>query len=225
MAAIYYHASHEQFAPSELLKYAKLAELFGFDGINSSDHFHPWSKRQGQSGFSFAWLGAAMQAVSLPFSMVCAPGQRYHPAIVAQAIATLCELFPGRLAVALGSGEALNERITGEIWPDKPIRNQRLKECYEIIYKLLNGEEVSHHGLVTVMGAKIYSLPDELPKLSGAAVSAQTAAWMGTWAPGLLTVSKPIQEMQKVVDGFRNNGGEGKPMTVKVQLAYADSEE
>src|SRR5687768_1180174 len=144
MAIVCYHASHEQFSPSELLQYTLMAEQAGFEGIHSSDHFHPWSVRQGQSGFTFSWIAAAMQVTMLPFSMVCAPGQRYHPAIVAQAIATLCELFPGRINFELGSGEALNEVITGEEWPDKKTRNDRLLECVEIIRRLLAGEEVHH---------------------------------------------------------------------------------
>ena len=140
MAIISYHASHEQFKPSELLAWAVLAEKAGFDGINSSDHFFPWSERQGESGFSFAWLGAAMQATSLPFGLVCAPGPRYHPAILAQAAATLSEMFPDRFWMALGSGEALNENITGAPWPDKETRNRRLYESADVIKKLLNGD-------------------------------------------------------------------------------------
>ena len=93
----------------------------------SSDHFSPWSERQGESGFAWSWLGAAMGATTLPFGVVNAPGQRYHPAIVAQAAATLCEMFPGRLWVALGTGEASNEHITGDPWPDKATRNARLR--------------------------------------------------------------------------------------------------
>ncbi len=116
MSIICYHASHEQFAPSHLLKLVQTAQNSGFTGIHSSDHFHPWSKRQGQSGFTLSWIGAAMQAVNLPFSMVCAPGQRLHPAIVAQAIATLSEMFPDRFNVELGSGEAINEAITADQW-------------------------------------------------------------------------------------------------------------
>ena len=160
---IFYHASHEQFAPSELLQWAKLAEKAGFEGVHSSDHFHPWSERQGQSGFSFSWIAAALQATKIPFSMVCAPGQRYHPAIVAQAISTLCELFPGRINFELGSGEALNEIITGEKWPSKEIRNQRLMECVDIIRRLLAGEEVNHDGLVKVKAARLFTLPKKLP--------------------------------------------------------------
>src|SRR5687767_8621288 len=97
---VYYHASHEQFPPSALLAYARLAEQAGFGGVFSSDHFQPWSLTQGQSGFSWSWLGAAMQATALPFGMICAPGQRYHPAIVAQAAATLSEMYPGRFWMA-----------------------------------------------------------------------------------------------------------------------------
>ena len=140
MAIIGYHASHEQFTPSSLLTYAQLAEQAGFKALNSSDHFHPWSERQGQSGFSFAWLGAALQATSLPCGVVCAPGQRYHPAIVAQAVATLGEMFPDRFFVALGSGEASNEHVTGAGWPAKPVRNARLRESADAIRALLRGE-------------------------------------------------------------------------------------
>jgi Luciferase-like monooxygenase len=84
-----YHTSHEQFPPSELLKYVQMAERAGFTAAMCSDHFHPWSKRQGHSGLAWAWLGAALQATSLPFGIVSSSGQRYHPAILAQAAATL----------------------------------------------------------------------------------------------------------------------------------------
>ena len=87
MVKIAYHASHEQFKPSALLKYVQMAEKAGFTAGSSSDHFHPWSDRQGESGFSWAWLGAAMQATSLPFGVISAPGYRYHPAILAQGAA------------------------------------------------------------------------------------------------------------------------------------------
>src|SRR6476620_11478856 len=154
-----YHASHEQFLPSELLRYAKLAEEAGFAAINCSDHFHPWSERQGQSGYSFAWLGAAMANSKLPFGVVCAPGYRNHPAVVAQTATTLAEMFPDRFWMSMGTGEALNERITGEKWPLKAERNQRLLECYDVIKKLLGGETVTHFGKVIVEHAKLYTLP------------------------------------------------------------------
>jgi alkanesulfonate monooxygenase SsuD/methylene tetrahydromethanopterin reductase-like flavin-dependent oxidoreductase (luciferase family) len=117
------------------------------------------------------WLGAALQATELSFGIVTAPGQRYHPAVAAQAIGTLGEMFPGRFWAALGSGEAMNEHITGDPWPDKPTRDARLLECADVMRRLLRGQEVTHRGLVTVDRAKLWSLPEEPPKLIGAAVS------------------------------------------------------
>lgn len=225
MVQIGYQASHEQFAPGVLLKYALLAQQAGFNAINSSDHFHPWSEKQGQSGFSFAWLGAAMQATTLPYGMVCSPGQRYHPAIVAQAAATLAQMFPDRFWIALGSGEAINENITGDKWPAKAERNERLLECAHIMRRLFNGETVNHKGLVTVENARLYTLPVNTPPIFCAAISAQTAAWAGSWADGLITTHKPYDELKQVVDAFRSNGGEGKPICLKVQLSYASSYE
>ena len=219
---IFYHASHEQFAPSELLQWAKLAEKAGFEGVHSSDHFHPWSERQGQSGFSFSWIAAALQATKIPFSMVCAPGQRYHPAIVDQAISTLCELFLGRINFELGSGEALNEIITGEKWPSKEIRNQRLMECVDIIRRLLAGEEVNHDGLVKVKAARLFTLPKKHPLLYCAAISDETCAWAGAWADGLLTTADlDSDKLKKKISGFDENGGRGKPVSVQYAFSYA----
>lgn len=225
MAVIGYQASHEQFPPSSLVEWAVLAEQAGFGALNSSDHFHPWSKRQAQSGYSFAWLGAAMQATSLPCGVVCAPGQRNHPAIVAQAVATLAEMFPERFWIALGSGEALNEKITGEKWPVKEERNARLRECHDIIKRLLAGEMVTHYGRVTVQEAQLYTRPAVQPLVIGAAVSQKTAEWMGSWADGVITVHRPIEDLKKVIKAFQDNGGKGKPMYLKVQLSYAPTEE
>lgn len=224
MASIGYHASHEQFKPSELIRLVQLAEQAGFTSVNASDHFHPWSERQGQSGFAFAWLGAAMQCTSFPFSVVCAPGQRYHPAIVAQAAATLAEMFPGRFSLCLGSGEAINEKITGNGWPDKGERNARLLDCVNVMRELFKGKVVNYKGLVQVENARLYTLPPEPPMLIGAAVTKETAAWVGSWADGLITVSKPEKDLKETVDAFRNNGGENKPTFLKVQLSYSRDE-
>jgi probable non-F420 flavinoid oxidoreductase len=221
MSTIAYHASHEQFAPSDLLQLAIQAEQAGFGAIHSSDHFHPWSERQGQSGFSFAWMGAAMHATKLPFSMVCAPGQRYHTAIVAQAIATLAEMFPDRFSIELGSGEALNESITGEIWPPKEQRNIRLRECADVIRQLLEGQTVSHRGAVTIDCAKLYTRPEKVPLLMAAALSEATAEWAGSWADGLITVGKSIEEVRRIKDAFIKGGGENKPLFLQIALSYA----
>ncbi len=225
MALIGYHASHEQFRPAELLSYVAMAERAGFKVINCSDHFHPWSKRQGHSGFSFSWLGAALQSIKLPCGVVCSPGQRYHPAIIAQAIATLSDMFPDRFWISLGSGEALNESITGEKWPAKPERNARLLECVDVIRRLLHGETVTHRGLVQVENAKLYTRPEKMPMIFGAAVTEATAAWVAEWANGLITINKPLDELKKTVRAFHKGGGRNKPMYLKVQLSYASTDE
>src|SRR3990170_4026998 len=138
-AVIGFHASHEQIGPDRLLRLVQAAEAAGFDAGMCSDHWAPWSEEQGESGFAWSWLGAALQATSLSFGVVNAPGQRYHPAIIAQAAATLSVMFPGRFWVALGSGQLLNEHITGAGWPAKPARNDRLRECAEIMRLLWAG--------------------------------------------------------------------------------------
>jgi probable non-F420 flavinoid oxidoreductase len=225
MPLIGWHASHEQIPPSRLLDDVRHAERAGFDVAMSSDHFSPWSERQGESGFAWSWLGAALASTSMPFRVVNAPGQRYHPAIVAQATATLAEMFPGRLCVCLGSGEASNEHITGDRWPAKSVRNQRLLECVDIIRALLAGEEVSHHGLVTVDRARLYTLPDEPPPLFGTAVTEETARWVGGWADGLATIHQPRPALERVVRAFREGGGDGKPMILQAHLAWAPDDE
>jgi probable non-F420 flavinoid oxidoreductase len=220
-----YHCSHEQFSPGELLKYAQMAESAGFDCALSSDHFHPWSDIQGQSGFAWSFLGAALQATTLPFGVVNAPGYRYHPAIIAQASATLEEMFPGRFFLAIGSGQLMNEGITGGKWPPHKIRNERLHEAATVIRDLWSGRTVSFYGHVSVEQAVLYTRPKKPPLLIAAAISPQTAEWAGGWADGLITISRQREVMKKVFDSFRKGGGEGKPVFLKVQLSYSDKME
>ena len=215
------HCSHEQIPPSALIAAVRRAEEAGFDAAMSSDHFSPWSERQGQSAFAWSWLGAALQATSLPFGVVNAPGQRYHPAIIAQAIGTLAAMYPGRFWAALGTGEASNEHITGERWPRKELRSARLRECVEIIRALLRGEEVSHDGLVKVDRARVYTRPDTPPDLVGAAVSEQTAAWCAEWADGLITVNAPVETLRRMVGAYRDAGGRGA-IALQVHLSWAE---
>ncbi len=224
MVKIGYHSSHEQFKPSQLLNYVQQAEQAGFNLSLSSDHFYPWSEKQGQSGYAWSWLGAALQATNLSYRIVCAPGQRYHPAIIAQAAATLAEMFPNRFWLTVGSGQALNEHITGDKWPTKSDRNARLKECVDIIRALWNGETVTHHGFVSIEEAKLYTRPEVNPLIIGAAITAKTAEWLGSWADGLITTSRPPEQLKEVVDAFYRGGGEGKPMILKVQLSYHSDE-
>nr|WP_295926796.1 TIGR03885 family FMN-dependent LLM class oxidoreductase [uncultured Dyadobacter sp.] len=215
-----YHASHEQFKPSELINFVKLARHAGFSQILSSDHFFPWGQTQGESGFAWSWLGAAMQATDLTFGIVNAPGQRYHPAIIAQAVATLCEMFPQRFWIAVGSGQFLNEHITAERWPSKAERNQRLKECVDIMRALWAGESVTHAGMIDTYDAKLYTLPGYMPMVVGAALTEQTAEWVGGWADAMITTSRPQEQLKRMVEAFHRGGGEGKPIYLKVQLSY-----
>jgi probable non-F420 flavinoid oxidoreductase len=218
------HASHEQTHPTELLAAVIRAEQAGFDAAMCSDHFSPWSERQGQSAFAWSWLGAALQATSLPFGVVNAPGQRYHPAIIAQAIGTLAAMYPGRFWAALGTGEASNEHITGDGWPRKEQRSARLRESIDVIRALLAGEEVSHDGLVRVDRARVWTRPQQMPVLVGAAVSTETARWCAEWADGLITVNAPVEQLQKMVDAYRDAGGRGK-LHLQVHLSWAPEED
>lgn len=218
------HASHEQVHPTELLAAVQRAEAAGFPAAMCSDHFSPWSARQGQSAYAWSWLGAALQATALPLGVVSAPGQRYHPAVHAQAIGTLAAMYPDRFWVALGTGEASNEHITGGGWPRKEVRNARLRECVEVIRALLAGEEVSHDGLVTVDRARLWTLPEQPPPLFGAAVSPETAGWCAQWADGLITVNAPPDRLRKVLAAYRDAGGVGK-VALQVHLSWAPDED
>jgi probable non-F420 flavinoid oxidoreductase len=220
-----FHASHEQLSPAQLLEAVTLAEEAGFQAAMCSDHLAPWSERQGHSGHAWTWLGAAMQQTSLPFGVVTAPGQRSHPAVTAQAIATLGDLFPGRFWAALGSGEALNEHVTGDPWPRKEVRDARLLECVEVIRALLRGDEVTHDGLVRVDRARVWSLPEETPPLYGAAVSEATARTVASWADGLITVNQPVDLLRRVIGAFRDAGGDRRPVAVQVHVSWAEDEE
>lgn len=219
------HASHEQFTPDRLLRLMQAAEQAGFEAAMCSDHWAPWSETQGQSGFAWTWLGAALQATSMSFGVVNAPGQRYHPAIVAQAAATMGVMFPDRFWVAVGSGQFLNEHITGGPWPTKAERNARLREAVEIMRRLWAGETVTHHGHVTVSEATLWTRPERPPMVVGAAVTPATAAWVAEWADALITVVQPDEQLDRIVDAFRSHGGAGKPMFLQVHLAYAPAGE
>ncbi|GGL78453.1 TIGR03885 family FMN-dependent LLM class oxidoreductase [Wenxinia marina] len=227
MPSFGYHASHEQFAPDELLALAISAEAAGFQAVMSSDHFHPWSPGQGQSGFAWSWLGAAMQATSVPFGSLAIPGGwRYHPAIVAQAGATLDRMFPGRFRwMAVGSGQALNEHITGGRWPPKAARNDRVEAAVEIIRALWAGETVSRDGPIPTEEARLYTRPASSPGLVGAALSPATAERVGGWADGMITVNQPPDRLRTMIERFRAGGGEGKPLFLQVHLSFAETDE
>jgi G6PDH family F420-dependent oxidoreductase len=130
-------------------------------------------------------------------------------------------MFPGKFTLTIGTGQNVNEHITGDKWPNKQERNARLLECAKIIRTLWAGETIRHQGLVTIDNAKLFTRPEKPPLLIGAAITAETAKWVGSWADGLITISRSPKELQPVIDAFRSGGGEGKPMFLKVQLSYA----
>ena len=217
---ICYHVSHEQFLPSRLLELTERAQAAGFHGAMSSDHFKPWSRSQGHSGFSWSWIGAALARTRFPIGLIAAPGYRYHPVVVAQAAATLAEMFPDRFWLALGSGERLNEDVTGAFWPTKSQRNERLRESADVIRRLLRGERLSHEGSFTAVDAELFSRPGRSPALLGAAVSAASAQFVGTFSDGLLTVGSPGIDVAAVIAAFRASGGDGKPLHVQIAVNW-----
>ena len=224
MPVIGFHNSHEQIHPSELLAAVQRAEQAGFTAAMCSDHLMPWSERQGHSAFAWSWLGAALQSTQLPFGVVNAPGQRYHPVIIAQAIGTLGAMYEGRFWAALGSGENANEHVTGGEWLRKDLRNRRLRECVDIIRALLAGEEVTHDGLVTVDRAKVWTRPKVMPKLIGPAVTPETASWVAEWADGFVTIEQPPDTLRTMIDNYRNAGGQG-PLILQIHLSYAPTQD
>ncbi|MFE6255752.1 TIGR03885 family FMN-dependent LLM class oxidoreductase [Agromyces sp. NPDC057865] len=224
MTIVGFHASHEQIAPARLLHAVQRAEEAGFDAAMCSDHLEPWSVRQGESGYAWSWLGSVLQATLIPLGVVTAPGQRYHPAITAQAIATLESMYPGRFWTALGSGEALNEHVTGDPFPRKAERDERLRESVDAIRRLLRGEEVTADGHVRLDRARVWSLPPVPPPLHVAAVSSETARSGAAWADGLITVDQPRDALREVIGAYRDAGGHG-PVAVQVHLSWARTDE
>jgi coenzyme F420-dependent glucose-6-phosphate dehydrogenase len=224
---ISYHVSHEQFSPAELLDLTRHAESVGFDCAFSSDHIQPWTPVQGHAGHLWSWLGAALQGTNhLQFSAITIPGGwRYHPAVVAQAIATLTDMFPGRLPwIALGSGEALNEVMVGSDWPDKRMRNARLREAADIIRRLLAGERVSRNEPIVVSNARLWPQPAEQTPLVGAALGPDSAAEAAQWADGLLTVASDLETFTSTVHAFRQRAPQ-KSVHAKVDICWAATEQ
>lgn len=187
-----YKASAEQFGPNELLEFAILAEKSGFDSVAISDHFQPWRHTDGHAPFSFSWLGAAgarTQRILLGTSVVT-PTFRYHPAIVAQAMATLGCLFPGRVWLGIGSGESMNEVPLGIEWPDQKKRFARLREAADLIRRLWREERVTYEGdYYGTRNATIYDRPQIPVPLYIAASGPAAAKLAGRVADGFICTS------------------------------------
>jgi len=219
-----YHISSEEHQPNDLVKHARRAEETGFTFALISDHYHPWSDRQGQSPFVWSVIGAiahATQTLRLGTGVTC-PTIRIHPAIIAQAAATSAAMMPGRFFLGLGTGENLNEHILGDYWPAPNIRLEMLEEAVHIIRKLWEGEETSHYGeYYTVENARIYTLPEKLPPIYLAAAGEKAAALAGRVGDGLISGTMD----KDVLDSFDQAGGKGKPRFSKMDVCIMASEE
>ncbi|MCU1513878.1 MAG: 5,10-methylenetetrahydromethanopterin reductase [Microbacteriaceae bacterium] len=187
-----YKASAEQFGPSKLLEFAVLAEKVGFDSVFVSDHFQPWNHEGGHAPAALPWLGAlgASTEKIIMGTSVLTPSFRYHPGVVAQAFGTLGAMFPGRVILGVGTGEALNEVVLGQAWPDQKERFARLKEAIDVIETLWSTDRVSYDGqFYKTTDATIYDKPDTpVPIYIGAAGPAATRL-AGRIASGFITTS------------------------------------
>ncbi|HET8524925.1 MAG TPA: TIGR03557 family F420-dependent LLM class oxidoreductase [Thermomicrobiales bacterium] len=233
MGRLGYAASFEQFHPTDLLTYSQQAEKVGFKAVMASDHFHPWVPSQGQSAFVWSWLGALGATTSLRFGTgVTPPGYRYHPAIIAQAAATLEAMYPGRFYLGLGAGEALNEHIVGEYWPEAPVRLERLMESIEIIEALFSGKVIKHRGAhFTVESAKLYTLPENPPPIYVATSGPIMAGRTGRYTDGIITVGAADEKIKMLMERFekgaRDAGKDPAKMARLLQLkvSYAQTVE
>lgn len=226
-----YKASAEQFGPTELLEYAVAAEQAGFDSVFISDHFQPWMHDGGHAPAAIPWLGALGARTSriVMGTSVLTPTFRYHPAVVAQSFATLAVLFPGRVVLGVGTGEALNEVTLGLDWPDPPERFQRLKESILLMRELWDHERVTFDGTYyRVTDATIYDRPDEpVPVYIGAAGPA-AARLAGRIGDGFITTSGKDRTLYTdtllpaVAEGIAKAGRESSDVDrmIEVKVSY-----
>jgi coenzyme F420-dependent glucose-6-phosphate dehydrogenase len=218
-----YALSSEEHGPADLVRYARLAEERGFTYALVSDHFHPWTDRQGQSPFVWAVIGAIAEATErlrLGTGVTC-PTMRTHPAVIAHASATAAALLPGRFFLGLGTGENLNEHVLGDAWPEGAVRLEMLAEAIDVIRLLWQGGYQSHHGRhYTVEQARLYTLPEEPPPIMIAADKEDAAELAATAGDGLIGTS-PDEEL---LSQFEAAGGKGKPRFGQVTVCWAEDE-
>jgi coenzyme F420-dependent glucose-6-phosphate dehydrogenase len=211
--------SSEDHPPNELVRQAVLAERAGFTFALISDHFHPWVDAQGNSPFVWSTLGGIAQAtetIRLGTGVTC-PMIRIHPAIVAQASASVTAMMPGRFFLGVGTGENLNEHVLGDRWPLPDERLEMLEEAVEVIRLLWNGGEQTHRGKhYTVDHARLYTPPNELPQIYGAAAKPGAAELAGRIADGLISTA-PDKE---IVQAYEKAGGKGKQKLGMMHCAY-----
>jgi G6PDH family F420-dependent oxidoreductase len=218
-----YFLSCEEYTPAQLIEQARLAQDAGFQGLWISDHYHPWNDAQGQSPFVWSVIGALSQVVTIPVTTaVTCPIMRIHPAVVAQAAATSAVLHDGRFVLGIGTGEALNEHVTGERWPFADERLDMLEEAVDVMRQLWDGDFVTHHGkYYTVDQARIYTLPETPPKVYVSAFGPKALELAGRIGDGFVSTSPSGDHVKQ----FRQAGGEGKPCQGGFKVCYAPTEE
>lgn len=223
MIEIGYKLCSEEQSPEDLIHCAHRAEEAGFDFAMISDHYHPWVDKQGQSSFVWAVLGGIAQVterLKIGTAVTC-PTVRIHPAIIAQAAATVATMMPGRFLLGVGSGENLNEHILGDHWPEADVRLEMLEEAVSVIRLLWQGGQQSHRGTYyTVENARVYTLPDELPPILVAASGPKAAELAGRIGNGLCATS-PDKELKQQ---FEKAGGKGKPCYAEMTVCWAEDE-
>lgn len=218
-----YALSSEEHPPNDLVGNARRAEEVGFDFLMISDHYHPWVDAQGHSPFVWSVLGAiahATERIPVGTGVTC-PTVRTHPAVIAQATATIASMMPGRFRFGVGTGEALNEHITGDVWPEYEVRAEMLDEAVEIIRELWQGENTSRYGAYySVVNARIYDPPPTAVPVLVAAGGPRSAELAGRIGDALV-VTGPDTE---TIEAFRSAGGEGKPVYGQVTFCWGPDE-
>ena len=217
-----YALSSEEHAPLDLVRHAAAAEEHGFEFALISDHFHPWIDRQGNSPFVWSVLGAiatATDRLEIGTGVTC-PTMRIHPAIIAQASATVAAMMPGRFFLGLGTGENLNEHILGQRWPEWDVRAGMLEEAIDVIRLLWAGDEASHHGRhYTVENARLYTVPEKLPAIYVAGNGERMAAIAARSADGFIGTGPEAE----LLTAYGESGGDG-PKLGQVTVSWGRSE-
>jgi len=236
-AHIGYAAMLERFPPADAVEYSALAEAHGFRGTMASDHFQPWVPSQGESSFVWSVLAAIGARTTGDLGPgVTTPTFRMHPAVVAQAAATQAALHPGRTWLGIGSGDALNEHIVGEYWPEAPERINRMFEAVDVIKKLfaasIAGRDVRHSGPhFTLEAARLWTMPAVAPPILVAASGPITARRAGRTVDGMITTGAPIDKLATLLTRFREGAREAgrnadaMPKVLQLHLSWAATDE
>ena len=217
-----YFLSCEEFGPHELIAQARRAEQAGFHALWISDHYHPWIDEQGHSPFVWSVIGAIAEATDLPVTTgVTCPTMRIHPAVVAHAAATASQMTRGRFNLGVGSGEALNEHILGEHWPEADVRLEMLEEAVEVMRALWEGGQVSHRGRhYTVENARLYDAPEQQVPVLVSGFGPKAVRLAARIGDGFCTVAPDTDS----IDLYRSEGGKG-PVHAGTKICFGPDEE